>query len=241
MSGDSTAPFLSVVIPAYNEENRLGPTLARIQEYLGAQGYTFQILVVDNGSEDRTAEVAREAGVEVIEEPRRGKGAAVRAGMLAARGEYLLFSDADLSTPIEEVEKLMDELRAGSDVAIASRGLRESKLVKRQPWYREFVGRAGNVLVRLIALRGIADTQCGFKLFPREIAQRVFLAQRLRGAAFDVEVLFIVRHAGWEIAEVPVTWIDSPDTRFSRVRDSLDALKDLFRIRVNWLLGRYRV
>ncbi len=113
--------------------------------------------------------------------------------------------------------------------------------MKRQPWYREFVGRAGNVLVRLIALRGIADTQCGFKLFPREIAQRVFLAQRLRGAAFDVEVLFIVRHAGWEIAEVPVTWIDSPDTRFSRVRDSLDALKDLFRIRVNWLLGRYRV
>ncbi len=241
MSGKAAAPFVSVVIPAYNEEKRLGPTLARIKEYLAAQDYSSEVLVVDNGSLDRTIEVAREAGVEVIEEPRRGKGAAVRTGMLAARGEYILFSDADLSTPIEEVEKLMGELRAGADVAIASRGLPESNLVKRQPWYREMVGRAGNVLVRLVAVRGIADTQCGFKVFPREVARRVFPAQRMTGAAFDVEVLFIVRHAGWKIAEVPVTWIDSPDTRFSRVRDSLDALKDLARIRVNWLLGRYRL
>jgi len=176
-----------------------------------------------------------------MEERRRGKGAAVRTGMLAARGEYVLFSDADLSTPIEEVEKLLAELRAGADVAIASRGLPESNLVKRQPWYRELVGRAGNLLVRMMAVGGIADTQCGFKLFPREIARRVFPAQRLTGAAFDVELLFIVQHAGWKIAEVPVTWIDSPDTRFSRVRDSLDALKDLVRIRINWLLGRYRI
>ncbi len=240
MSGKA-APFLSVVIPAYNEEKRLGPTLARIKEYLAAQDYSSEVLVVDNGSQDRTVEVAREAGVEVIEEPRRGKGAAVRTGMLAARGEHILFSDADLSTPIEEVEKLMAELRAGADVAIASRGLPESNLVKRQPWYREMVGRAGNLLVRLVAVRGIADTQCGFKLFPREVARRVFPAQRMTGAAFDVEVLFIVQHAGWKIAEVPVTWIDSPDTRFSRVRDSLDALKDLARLRVNWLLGRYRL
>jgi dolichyl-phosphate beta-glucosyltransferase len=241
VSGGSAATFLSVVIPAYNEENRLGPTLETIKGYLAERDYTSEVLVVDNGSRDRTSEVAREAGVEVMEERRRGKGAAVRTGMLAARGEYVLFSDADLSTPIEEVEKLLAELRAGADVAIASRGLPESNLVKRQPWYRELVGRAGNVLVRMIAVRGIADTQCGFKLFPREIAQRIFPAQRLTGAAFDVELLFIVQHAGWKIAEVPVTWIDSPDTRFSRVRDSLDALKDLFRIRINWLLGRYRI
>ncbi len=241
MSGEGGAPFLSVVIPSYNEENRLGPTLETIERYLAGRDYSSEVLVVDNGSRDRTSEVAREAGVEVIEERRRGKGAAVRTGMLAARGEYVLFSDADLSTPIEEVEKLLAELRAGADVAIASRGLPESNLVKRQPWYRELVGRVGNLLVRMIALGGIADTQCGFKLFPREIAQRVFPAQRLTGAAFDVEVLFIVKHAGWKIAEVPVTWIDSPDTRFSRVRDSLDALKDLFRIRINWLLGRYRL
>jgi len=232
-------PFLSVVIPSYNEEGRLPPTLARIGEYLAEQDYESEILVVDNASSDRTSEVARQAGATVLAEPRRGKGAAVRTGMLAARGEYILFSDADLSTPIEEVEKLLAELRAGADVAIASRGLPESNLVKRQPWYRELVGRAGNVLVRMMAVRGIADTQCGFKLFPREIARRVFPAQRLTGAAFDVEVLFIVRHAGWKIAEVPVTWIDSPETRFSRVRDSLDALKDLVRIRWNWLRGRY--
>ena len=241
MSGESAAPYLSVVIPAYNEENRLGPTLETIKGYLAERDYTSEVLVVDNGSRDRTSEVARDGGVEVMEERRRGKGAAVRTGMLAARGEYVLFSDADLSTPIEEVEKLLAELRAGADVAIASRGLPESNLVKRQPWYRELVGRAGNLLVRMMAVGGIADTQCGFKLFPREIARRVFPAQRLTGAAFDVELLFIVQHAGWKIAEVPVTWIDSPDTRFSRVRDSLDALKDLVRIRINWLLGRYRI
>ena len=241
MSGESAAPYLSVVIPAYNEENRLGPTLETIKGYLAERDYTSEVLVVDNGSRDRTSEVARDGGVEVMQERRRGKGAAVRTGMLAARGEYVLFSDADLSTPIEEVEKLLAELRAGADVAIASRGLPESNLVKRQPWYRELVGRAGNLLVRMVAVRGIADTQCGFKLFPREIAGRIFPAQRLTGAAFDVELLFIVQHAGWKIAEVPVTWIDSPDTRFSRVRDSLDALKDLVRIRINWLLGRYRI
>jgi len=241
VSGESAAPYLSVVIPAYNEENRLGPTLETIKGYLAERDYTSEVLVVDNGSRDRTSEVARDGGVEVMEERRRGKGAAVRTGMLAARGEYVLFSDADLSTPIEEVEKLLAELRAGADVAIASRGLPESNLVKRQPWYRELVGRAGNLLVRMVAVRGIADTQCGFKLFPREIARRIFPAQRLTGAAFDVELLFIVQHAGWKIAEVPVTWIDSPDTRFSRVRDSLDALKDLVRIRINWLMGRYRI
>jgi len=241
VTSEQTTPFLSVVVPAYNEEHRLGPTLARIMEYLTAQDYRSEVLVVDNASEDRTSEVAREAGVEVIEEPRRGKGAAVRTGMLAARGDYILFSDADLSTPIEELHKLMGELRGGSDVAIASRALPESRLLVRQPWYRELVGRLGNLLVRLVAVHGIADTQCGFKLFPREIARRVFAAQRLTGAAFDVEVLFIVQRAGMKIAEVPVTWVDSPDTRFSRVRDSLDALKDLVRIRINWLLRRYRV
>jgi dolichyl-phosphate beta-glucosyltransferase len=241
MSEGRGQPFLSVVIPSYNEEQRLVPTLKRIEEYLAAQSYDAEILVVDNASSDRTSEVAREAGVKVLAEPRRGKGAAVRTGMLAARGRYILFSDADLSTPIEELEKLMAELSAGCDIAIASRGLPESNLVKRQPWYREFVGRAGNVLVRMMAVRGIADTQCGFKLFPREIARRIFPAQRLTGAAFDVEVLFIAQRAGWKIAEVPVTWIDSPDTRFSRVRDSLDALKDLVRIRLNWIRGRYRL
>jgi len=198
-------------------------------------------LVVDNGSTDRTFEVAQQGGVEVLEERQRGKGAAVRKGMLAARGRHVLFSDADLSTPIEEVGRLLEALGAGHDIAIASRALPESKLPVRQPWYRELVGRAGNVVVQLVAVRGIADTQCGFKLFRREVAQRLFGAQRMTGIAFDMEILFLGQRLGMKIAEVPVTWIDSPDTRISRVRDSLDALKDLARIRLNWMLRRYRV
>jgi len=234
-------PFLSVVIPAYNEESRLGPTLARIQHYLAAQSYQAEIIVVDNASADATSEVARRAGARVLREPLRGKGAAVRAGMLAAHGQYVLFSDADLSTPIEEVERLMAALSAGHEVAIASRALPESKLPVRQPWYRELVGRLGNVLVRMLAVRGIADTQCGFKLFPRELAQRLFGAQRMRGIAFDMEILFLGQRLGLKIAEVPVTWVDDPDSRISRVRDSLDAIKDLLRIRLNWMRGRYRL
>jgi dolichyl-phosphate beta-glucosyltransferase len=233
-------PFLSVVSPAYNEERRLAPTLERIKEHLAGQSYRSEILVVDNASTDQTSEVARRTGVEVLTERERGKGAAVRRGMLAARGEYILFSDADLSTPIEEVEKLMSALRAGHDIAIASRALPESKLPVRQPWYRELVGRAGNVLVRLAAVRGIADTQCGFKLFPRDIARRLFGAQLMTGIAFDMEILFLAQRLGLKIAEVPVTWVDDPDTRFSRFWDSLDAVKDLLRIRMNWMRGRYR-
>lgn len=238
---DAAAPYLSVVIPAYNEEHRLGPTIARVREYLGAQPYSSEIIVVDNASRDRTAEVAHAAQAPVIAEPRRGKGAAVRTGMLAGRGEYLLFSDADLSTPIEEVGKLLARLREGYDIAIASRALPGSNLVKHQPWHRELVGRMGNLLVRLVAVPGIADTQCGFKLFPRDVAHRIFRVMRLTGAAFDVEVLFVARKHGLRIAEVPVTWIDSPDTRFNRLTDSLDAVKDLARIHVNWRLGRYRI
>lgn len=233
-------PFLSVVIPAYNEERRLPPTLARIKEYLAPQPYTAEIIVVNNASADRTREVAEATGVQVLDEPRRGKGMAVRTGMLAARGEYVLFSDADLSTPIEEVEKLLAALRAGHQVAIGSRALPESEIVVHQPWYREMVGRIGNLLVRLLAVHGIADTQCGFKLYPREVAQRLFSAQRMTSISFDMEVLFLAQRLGLKIAEVPVVWVDNPDTRFNRLRDGLDALKDLLRIRWNWLRGRYR-
>ena len=241
MRSEREAPLLSIVIPAYNEEQRLGPTLARIQDYLSGRKGTAEIIVVDNGSADRTSEVAQSAGVALIEELRRGKGAAVRTGMLAARGEYVLFSDADLSTPIEEIEKLLARIEEGYDIAIASRGLPDSNIVKHQPWHREMVGRLGNILIQIMAVRGIVDTQCGFKLFTRDFAHRIFRIQRLRGALFDVETLFIAQRHGLKIAEVPVTWIDSPDTRFNRITDSFDALKDLLRIRINWLLGRYRL
>lgn len=241
MTDEQPGPFLTVVIPAYNEESRLRPTLDRMREYFSGQSYSVEMIVVDNASSDRTGEVAREAGVTVLSEPRRGKGAAVRTGMLAAQGAHVLFSDADLSTPIEEVGKLMAALGAGHDVAIGSRALPESNLAVRQPWYRELVGRAGNLLVRLMAVHGVADTQCGFKLFGRETARRLFGAQKMTGIAFDMEILFLAQRLGLKIAEIPVTWIDNPDTRISRVRDSLDAIKDLVRIRINWSLGRYRL
>lgn len=241
MTAEHPGPFLTVVIPAYNEEKRLRPTLDRMGEYFSGQSYSVETIVVDNASSDRTAETAREAGVTVLSEPRRGKGAAVRTGMLAGRGRHLLFSDADLSTPIEEIEKLMAAMREGYDVAIASRALPNSNLAVRQPWYRELIGRTGNLLVRLMAVRGIADTQCGFKLFSRDVGHRLFGAQRVTGIAFDMEVLFLAQRLGLRIAEIPVTWIDSPDTRINRVTDSLDALKDLVRIRINWSLGRYRL
>ncbi len=235
------SPHLSIVIPAYNEERRLPPTLERVRQYLRGRPYRAEVIVVDNNSSDATAELAARAGATVLKETRRGKGAAVRTGMLAAEGEYVLFSDADLSTPIEEVEKLMSALQSGYDIAIGSRALPESNLPVRQPWYRELVGRAGNLLVRLMAVHGIADTQCGFKLFPRAVARRLFGAQRLTGIAFDMEILFLAQRLGLKIAEVPVTWIDNPDTRISRVRDSADAIKDLIRIRITWLLRRYRL
>jgi dolichyl-phosphate beta-glucosyltransferase len=189
---------------------------------------------------DRTQEVARAGGATVLEERQRGKGWAVRTGMLAARGAYVLFSDADLSTPIEEVEKLFAALESGHDLAIASRALPESNIQVHQPWHRELVGRLGNLLVRILAVHGIADTQCGFKLFPHDLAQQLFGAQRMTGIAFDMEVLFLAQRRRLRIAEVPVTWIDSPDTRFNRLKDGLQALKDLLRIRWNWLRGRYR-
>ncbi len=235
------APYLSVVIPAYNEERRLGPTLERVKQYLAAQSYRSEIIVVDNNSKDGTAEMAGKAGATVLREPRQGKGAAVRTGMLAAKGEWVLFSDADLSTPIEEVERLSAALGSGYDIAIGSRALPQSILPVRQPWYRELVGRIGNLLVRMMAVHGIADTQCGFKLFPHAVAGRLFGAQRMTGIAFDMEVLFLAQRLKLRIAEVPVTWVDNPDTRISRVRDSLDALKDLVRIRAGWLLRRYQV
>jgi len=240
MTVGAAGPFLSIVIPAYNEQRRLPPSLAKIKDYLARQSYSSEIIVVDNASADRTAEVARAGGAQVLEERRRGKGAAVRTGMLAARGDYVLFTDSDLSTPIEEIEKLFAALRAGNDIAIGSRALAQSEIRVHQPWHRELVGRAGNLAVRIVAVRGIRDTQCGFKLFPRPVVQRLFGAQLMTGIAFDMEVLFLAQRLGLRIAEVPVVWVDDPDTRFSRMRDGLDALKDLARIRWNWQRGRYR-
>ena len=239
------AVFLSVVIPAYNEEARIGPTLARVVAYLASRPNSYEILVVDNACTDSTPQlVARFAAdhprVRLLQELQRGKGAAVRTGLLAARGEHLLFSDADLATPIEEADKLLQAIEQGADVAIGSRGLAASVLVVHQPWYRERMGRVFGALVRLIALPGIADSQCGFKLFRRPAGREIFRRLTITGWAFDAEALFLARRLGYRVAEVPIRWIDSRGSKVNPLRDPLRMLWDLIGVRLKAWQGRYQ-
>ena len=239
-------PALSVVVPCYNEAGRVGPTVARILAWMRAQPTPMELLVVADGCSDGTAATARAAAagdprLTVIEEPHNhGKGWAVRRGMAAARGQELLFSDADLSTPIEEVDKLRAALAAGHQVAIASRGLRSSQVTQHQPWWRERMGRTFNWFVQALALPGIHDSQCGFKLFTRAAADVVFPRQTLPGFGFDVEILWIARKHGFRIAEVPVVWVNNPLSKVHPVRDATRMLLDLLRVRRNDRRGCYR-
>jgi dolichyl-phosphate beta-glucosyltransferase len=210
---------LSIVIPAYNEARRLPATLDRIEAYLREQAIDAEVIVVDDGSTDGTAAVARARAaswpaLKVVAAPRNGgKGRAVQLGMAASTGRYRVFSDADLSVPIEDLELLLKPLRNGAGVAIASRGLRESQIELHQPWYRETMGKIFNKLVRVFVLGGIKDTQCGFKAFTAKVADRVFPPLQTRGFGFDVEVLYRARALGYTIVEVPSRWINSPQSR----------------------------
>jgi dolichyl-phosphate beta-glucosyltransferase len=236
-----SGPALSVVIPAYNEALRLPPTLARVDEHLSARGVAHEILVVDDGSSDATAEIARAAGASVRvlrHEPNRGKGYAVRRGMLAATGARRLMTDADLSTPIEELARLEAELDRGFDVAIGSRAVAGARIEVRQPAYREAMGRLFNRLVQVLLLPGIADTQCGFKLFTAPAAAASFEACRLDGFSFDVEALYLARRRGLRIAEVPIVWRNDAATRVGLGGGSA-AFLDLLRIRLLALGGAY--
>ena len=236
-----SAPPLSVVIPAFNEARRLPATLARVGEHLAAQGRPHEILVVDDGSSDGTADVARSAGADVRvlrHEPNRGKGYAVRRGMLAATGARRLMTDADLSTPIEELARLEAELDRGWDVAIGSRAVAGARVEVHQPAYREAMGRVFNVLVQVLLLPGLADTQCGFKLFTAGAADAAFRACRLDGFSFDVEALYVARLRGLRIAEVPVVWRNDAATRVS-LGGGGTAFLDLLRIRIAATRGDY--
>jgi len=225
-------PELSIIIPAYNEARRLPGTLDRIESYLTDRRLNAEVIVVDDGSTDPTADVVRRRAtawpaLRLVSAPRNsGKGSAVQRGMAAASGGYRLFTDADLSVPIEELDKLLGPLHNGAAVAIASRGLRDSDVQLHQPWYRETMGKAFNFLVRLFVLSGVHDTQCGFKAFTAESAQRVFPPLQTPGFGFDVEVLYRARQAGYKIAEVPTRWINSPATTV-RTRQGLQAFLDL--------------
>ena len=229
-------PEISIVIPAFNEALRLPTTLDRVQRYLATSGLTAEVIVVDDGSRDDTAEVVQRYAQRwpqlklVAAERNAGKGAAVRLGMAAARGRYRVFSDADLSVPIDDMEKLLRPLHAGAGVAIASRGLRDSQVELHQPWYRETMGKIFNRLVRIFVLGGVHDTQCGFKAFTGEVADRVFPVLQTRGFGFDVELLYRAQHAGYKIVEVPTRWINSPQSRVHPIRHSAAMFLELLAI-----------
>ncbi|HYM49775.1 MAG TPA: dolichyl-phosphate beta-glucosyltransferase [Candidatus Limnocylindrales bacterium] len=212
-------PDLSIVIPAYNEAQRLPATLDKIERYLGEHRLDAEVLVVDDGSQDGTAAIVREragrwGALRLVSADRnRGKGAAVRLGMAAAHGRFRVFTDADLSVPIDDLERVLGPLRNGTGVAIASRALPDSDVQLHQSWHRELMGKVFNRIVRIFVLGGIGDTQCGFKGFTAEAAERVFAPLQTDGFGFDVEVLYRARQAGYKIAEVPTRWVNSPQTK----------------------------
>ncbi len=219
-SSNTTNPcHLTVVIPAYNEEVRLARSLPIILEYLHKQAYDWEVLVVNDGSRDDTVGVAERFGndrVRVItNQPNRGKGYSIRRGMLEAGGKWRLFSDADLSTPIEELDKFWQYTEEGYDVVIGSRALPESDLEVRQPKSREFAGRVFNTAVQTFLVPGLCDTQCGFKLFSAEAANQVFPKQTLHGFAFDVEILMLTHKLGFKIKEAPVKWVNDEGSKVS--------------------------
>jgi dolichyl-phosphate beta-glucosyltransferase len=230
-------------VPAYNEEERVGGSLRRIAEHLRAGGIAFEVVVVDDGSTDQTRRVAAsslDGGlVRVIGSPtNRGKGAAVRTGIAAARGDAVLFSDADLSTPIEELDKMLPWL-GSHDLVIASRSLPDSRVEVHQPFYREMMGRTFNLAVRMLLVRGMIDTQCGFKLMTRKAADLIWPRLRIDSFSFDVEMIVVARRLGLAIKEVPVRWINSRCSRVHPILHSAQMLLDLFRIKLYDIRGVY--
>ena len=236
-------PHLSVVIPAYNEAKRIGATVRRVLDYLGSQAYDWEFLVVDDGSQDDTAAVGRQAGGDRVRilsyRPNRGKGGALRVGMLEAAGEIIVFSDADLSTPIEQIEAFLPWFEQGYDVVIGSRKMRGARIAVRQPLLRRLGGRAFTALSNLILGVRVSDTTCGFKAWTRPAAREVFSRLTIPGWGFDSEVLLIAHRLGFRIKEVPVRWADHAASRVSLLRDTLGSFSELLRIRIKAWRGHY--
>ena len=238
-------PTYSIVIPAYNESARLGASLEKVLAYVHAQGWDAEVIVVNDGSRDNTADIvrtfaAKDPVLRLVENPgNHGKGYSVRNGMLHARGQIVLFSDADLSSPIEEAPKLFQALNEGADIAIGSRWLRAELQTERQPLYRQAFGRIYNLALRILLGLRFADTQCGFKAFRRDAAQRIFPLQRIERWGFDPEILFLARRAGLRVEEVPVLWAHSEGTRLHPFRDGLRMFLEAVRIRWYAMTGEY--
>jgi len=237
----------SIVIPAYNEGARLRATLEKVLAYVRQQGWDAEVIVVNDGSRDNTAEIVREFSekdslVRLVENPgNRGKGYSVRNGMLKARGEVVVFSDADLSSPIEEMPKLLDALARGADIAIGSRWLKAELQTQRQSLHRQLFGRVFNLLLRIILGLRFKDTQCGFKAFTRRSAQTILPLQRIERWGFDPEILFLARKFGFRVEEVPVLWGHSGGTRINPLVDGARMFQEMLRIRWYDLTGKYHV
>ncbi len=241
----SQYPKYSIVIPAFNERARIPATLRSVVDCIRAHGWSAEVIVVNDGSSDETARLVREFSehspeVRLLENPsNRGKGYSVRSGILHALGDVVMFTDADLSSPIEEAERLFAAIAQGADIAIGSRWLASSRQTHRQPLYRQFFGRCFNALTRMVMNLPFADTQCGFKAFTRSAAQTVFQLQTIERWGFDPEILFIALKRGHHIQEVPVSWAHDERSRISYLRDGLQMLKELAIVRWNALVGRY--
>ncbi len=240
---DSQVPTVSVVIPAYNEAGRIGRTLGRILAFLDDRPLDAEIIVVDDGSTDRTAEIARShdaSRVRIVTGAHQGKGSSVRRGVAEARGRWVLLTDADLSAPIEELDRLMEAAVGGADIAIGSRAVDRSRIEVHQPRPREWGGIVYNWGVQAILGLRIRDTQCGFKLFDRRRCAPLFRVQTIAGFGFDPEILFLAKNRGLAIAEVPVRWSHDAGTTIRVLADGARMFLDLFRIRWRWWRGRYR-
>lgn len=231
------SPKLSIIIPAHNEEKRLLPSLYRIDAFLQAQPYTAEVIVVENGSSDRTAEVVAAFAelhpyTRLLQVETRGKGLAVKAGMLAASGDYRFICDADLSMPIEELPRFFQPEYRDFDVLIGSREAEGAQRIG-EPFKRHLMGRIANFLITLTTVPNCKDTQCGFKLFKRGAAEALFNAQQMNGIGFDIELLYLARKRGYSIAEVPITWYYDADSRMRLFQDSLHLLLELWQIHRN--------
>lgn len=230
---------ISLIIPAYNEENRIEATLRAVDAYFAARDDKYEIIVVNDGSSDKTIEIAKKHAAEsdairiVNYEKNFGKGYAVRQGVFVARGDYIAFSDADLSAPIEELPKLFDAIKDGYDIAIGSRAIDRSLLGTQQPWYRQIGGRGINLIIRMLAVPGIKDTQCGFKLFRGNVAREIFSRCFLNGWGFDVEALYLARRLGYTVAEVPVRWSHSEGSKIHPFSAGIGVVENLLQMRVH--------
>jgi glycosyltransferase involved in cell wall biosynthesis len=235
--------FLSIVIPAYNEEATIPGSLSEIEDYLRDREWEWEVIVVDDGSDDATAAAvekvaAGDARFRLLRAPHRGKGAAVRDGMLVARGEWRFLCDADLSMPIEQIDRFLPPAPGDCDIAIASREAAGSRRIG-EPGPRHWIGRAFNLWVRIAAVRGIQDTQCGFKCFRGAVAEELFSLQSVDGWAFDVEILFLARRRGRAVVEIPIDWYYHEKSKVSPARDSWRMFRDVLKVRWNALRGLY--